>query len=770
MPSAPTSEGLPGLLRGGKGGRGRGGAIPASVKLAVRDLVTECGIPVRNVPKVWAVVQAGLTGMVPEKDSLFTSSHIDEWIRDLSSAELLVEINKFWELKRAFPDLQLHVHHDATTRKAFEVGKHAKLMQYLVSYFNPYVGKAVTFLLSMRPLPGSGSAKATAEALAVCLGDMEACTIRASDDPQTPFLVELSEKGRHLVADLGSDNTDGALNVANELSKLLGETILSWPCPTHINALDGLNPMLKMYGKLSTDHTVASFDQPHPLRVHSKVSYIWSKHKNFLETRWKQLGLTPSWALLLPPPEGQLGKWESMGPALAWIINRHAQLIELMADVEFMTTNLAAEGSLHKDAGLLWRWLCNPDIYFGVLVAHSWFENEIEPIYEYLHSPSSIFPASGPHFRRQDMPRLALQAWQRARSFPPANSPLPLILAVAKKIPACVSLLDESGVLRVSNAVNRFEIPSQDRDRLLRSWSDSFRDALTSNFNKHWAKFLQAPNIFGLATDSDLGPFFVCRLIPMVLPSSPALSSFGSISATDLSAEASALTPLIDELFEDSDFCNSLISCFRSNDLDHVPEWRTLARAETHHSATWSREELPHLAVFFQNKFFGGFHGNLALEQLFSVYGQHINTEQGMALKEAIVQANERLRTEREARRCEDLRAKPLTVDARDKLPQKRKETGELVKSDKNRNQLALLCEQLLVRMQSEPIDLNLGAKFAKARQLSWELMKRREQAAFDALLQAKRVAGNKRRHTDLFGTVRDEIRRKRESEYGHAS
>ena len=216
------------------------------MKKAVLDLVVECGVPVRDVPKVWTIVQTGLTGTVPPAETMFTHSHIHEWIVEMSSRELLVNISNFWALKSKYDDLQVHVHHDATSRKAFEVGKDAKLMQFQVSYFDPDLKKAVSFILHLRPLPGSGSAKANAQALAICLSDMQACTIRASDDPLTPFEVELTEKGLNLVADLGSDNTPSAINVAEWLSKLTGQAIGSWPCPTHINALDGINPLLEI--------------------------------------------------------------------------------------------------------------------------------------------------------------------------------------------------------------------------------------------------------------------------------------------------------------------------------------------------------------------------------------------------------------------------------------------------------------------------------------------------------------------------------------------
>ena len=55
---------LPGQKRGGAGTKGgRGGAIPVLVKVAVQDLMVQCNVPMRDVPKVWAIVGAGLSGI-----------------------------------------------------------------------------------------------------------------------------------------------------------------------------------------------------------------------------------------------------------------------------------------------------------------------------------------------------------------------------------------------------------------------------------------------------------------------------------------------------------------------------------------------------------------------------------------------------------------------------------------------------------------------------------------------------------------------------------
>ena len=98
----------------------------------------------------------GIFGEVPDPKTLFTKSHITDWIVDMHSAELARDISDFWAYRAKYPDAQLHIIHDATTRKTREIGKDAKLMNYLASYFDTDLKKALYFILSMRALPGGG--------------------------------------------------------------------------------------------------------------------------------------------------------------------------------------------------------------------------------------------------------------------------------------------------------------------------------------------------------------------------------------------------------------------------------------------------------------------------------------------------------------------------------------------------------------------------------------------------------------------------------------
>ena len=93
----------------------------------------------------------------------------------------------------------------------------------------------------------------------------------------------------------------------------------------------------------------------------------------------------------------------------------------------------------------------------------------------------------------------------------------------------------------------------------------------------------------------------------------------------------------------------SIKKAFKELKLDSpacLADWLKLADP-AQRKVDWTRATLPGLGPFFENKFFGGFHAQLVIEQLFSVYGQHISPEQSMTLKESIVGANVRLADER---------------------------------------------------------------------------------------------------------------------------
>ena len=785
-PASPVRKlELPGVKRGGKGGGGKGGAIPMSVKVAVRDLVVNCGVPMRKVPAVWATCHTGLLGEAPDPKSMFTKGSITRWIIDMHSGELLSDINAFWAYRAKYPDAKLHVIHDATTRKTYEIGRDAKLMNYVISYFNADLKKAVYFILSMRALPGGGSAAATARGLAVSMADTGAYVLKASAKEDEAFTVQVTEKGKGVLDDLGSDNTASALNVADEMSKLTGEVHPSYPCPTHMNALDGKNPVEKAFGCRPAAPTTKSFDLPNVLNVPAKTFYIWSKHRAIWEAYWRKGKYEPKWELLMPVPDGQPGKWETMGPAFSYVVRHAPALRKLMATLEFQTTNIEGHGSLHKDAGLLWRWLSDPELFFGVLAADAWFNNEIEPAYRFLHAPSEIHSASGPHFKRHEMPLLALKKLHTVRTFSGADEldkNLRWTVAKAaecaqKQIPEAYKMLVDAASRDEGTATGRFVVTSQEREALLVQWASGYSTALSANWENHWSKFLEPPLLFGLATDSEIGATFVRRLLAIVAPTQSAAAGPASalpLSTTAASAFRCASAAQLDKyVFEHTSHGmarDSIKKAFKDLKLDSpacMADWVKLADPAQRKDVDWTRATLPGVGPFFENKFFGGFHAQLVIEQLFSVYGQHVRPGQSMGLKEGIVGANVRLADERNERMEEGMRAKPLTPAAREKLSGAQQHSGELKKSDETRKQLERMCEQMLKRMKAASAEeLVAGHAFTLKRKAAWKLLGKREQKAAAGAMAAKRAKGTAKLTTDTFSTVRGEKRRAKEAAY----
>jgi hypothetical protein len=776
---------LPGMKRGGKGGKGKGGAIPISVKVTVRDLVVNCGVPMRKAPAVWATCYTGLFGEAPDPKSLFTKGSITRWIVDMHSGELLGDINAFWAYRAKYPDAQLHVIHDATTRKTYEIGRDAKLMNYLVSYFNTDLKKAVFFILSMRALPGGGSAAATARGLAVSMADTGAYALKASAKEDEAFTVQVTEKGKGVLDDLGSDNTASALNVAHEMSQLTGEVHASYPCPTHMNALDGKNPLDKAFGKRPAAPTTKSFDVPNVLNVPAKAFYIWSKHRAIWEAYWRKGKLEPKFELLMPVPDGQPGKWETMGPAFAYVVRHAPALRKLMATLEFQTTNSDGHGSLHKDAGLLWRWLCDPEIYFGVLAADAWFNNEIEPVYRFLHAPSDIHSASGPHFKRHEMPLLALKKLHTVRTFSGADAldknlqwtAAKAAACAQKQIPEAYKMLVDAAPRDEGTDTGRFVVTSQEREALLMQWASGYSTALSANWENHWSKFLEPPLLFGLATDSEIGAAFVRRLLAIVAPTHSAAAGLASalqLSTTPASdlrcASAAQLDKYVWEHTSHGMAQAGIKKAFKDLKLDSpacMADWLKLADPAQRKDIDWTRATLPGVGLFFENKFFGGFHAQLVIEQLFSVYGQHVRPGQSMGLKEGIVAANVRQADERNERMEEGMRAKPLTPAARAKLSGAQQHSGELMKSDETRKQLERMCQQMLKRMKAATAeDMVAGHAFAKKRKAAWKLLGKREQKAAAGVMAARRVNGTAKPTTDTFSTARGEKRKVDEAEW----
>ena len=145
-PATPAT--LPaGLLRGGSGS-GKGGGLQPGFKMAMCELASDCGVPIRDIPKVFAVVWTAIFRTPPPLDALFGHSHISEWMTDLGSAGLQDDIAGFWRCRNKWGDTKLHVHHDGTGRVDRALGDHAHLMCFVASYFDPGLDRAVWFVLT----------------------------------------------------------------------------------------------------------------------------------------------------------------------------------------------------------------------------------------------------------------------------------------------------------------------------------------------------------------------------------------------------------------------------------------------------------------------------------------------------------------------------------------------------------------------------------------------------------------------------------------------
>ena len=613
---------------------------------------------------------------------------------------------------------------------------------------------------------------------------MGAYVIKGSKDPAVAFTLVVTEKGKGVLDDLGSDNTDSALNVAAEMSKLTGETHDSVGCPTHMNALDAKNPVDKAFGKRPKEASVKSYDVPNVVNVPAKTYYIFSKPRSMWAYYWRELAFPEKFENVIAVPDGQPDKWETMGPAFAFVVRYAKELRTLMAKLEFMTTNIEGHGSLHKDAGLLWRWLSDPEIWFGVLAADAWFNVEIEPVYKFLYTPSLIHPSSGSHFKRHEMPFLALKKLHTVRTFSGADSLVKNLQWTAakaaecakKQIPEAYKMLLAAAPRDEGTDTGRFVVTSQEREKLLMAWASGYSTGLSANWEKHWSKYLEAPLIFGLATDFEVGATFVRRLLAIIAPAHSAAA--GEASTLQLSTtpadnfriSAAQLDTYVWEHMMHGAKQASIKEYVKKHKLDSaacIADWLKLADPAQRKEIDWTRATLPGLGPFFENKFFGGFHAQLVIEQLFSVYGQHIQTEQSMALKEAIVAAVLRLAGERAERTAEGMRAKPLTPAKRAMLPAAQAHTGELGKNDENLAQLELMCSQMLKRMRSTTAaDVAAGATFTAKRKARWELLAKHEQKAAAGAMAAKRAKGTAKLTTDTYSTVRGEKCKANEAAY----
>mmetsp|Transcript_32484 Transcript_32484/g.85275 ORF Transcript_32484/g.85275 Transcript_32484/m.85275 type:complete len:1051 (-) Transcript_32484:158-3310(-) len=786
MASACVSSQLPGLLRGNAAGManggGRGGAIQRALKVAVRDLVVEDHVPIRDVPKVLVDVLVALTQEMPKAEQLLTHSHISDWICELAAEDALDDWAEFWSVRRQFgPLIVLHVGHDGSRRSDRKLGRHGELMQFIASYFNPRpaVNRAVEFSLSFRFTVG-GSAQHTARALAVTLADGGLYKISASLERTSPFKVKVLQKG--VLFDLGTDNTGSAINVAEEITKLTGEPCSNWPCPTHINAMDGKTPILKLTGDAGKD-----FNASNALNISNKWWYVCDKHLETVTHWWPQLkcdGLVNAAVVKARP---LMGKWESMGAANSIVYAHSPAIRKFVIRMEYYATGMSGVGSLKQDCKLLGEWMHDPEMWFNFLVCHDWFALYIDPTFVRLRSRCSwIHPESGPHMGRQVVPRLALNAICRAYDLPDGAASDATIDAKAKQyIPNAhrhVHLTSDLPVGR--DGWQRFEIPSQDRLAYLRAWATNFTKQLRANAEKHWRQFLRGWNVVGLVTDPELG-VFVARHLTKLVTGNAALggepSALGSnLLGPNLALQVAEINRLIPA---DGGAIAAVIVKEGLFDSElRRAEWGKLcAPPPARSQIDWTRKTLPELAPWFESRFFGAHRCNFPLEAGFSEWGQHVESEQGAEVKEAIVRTNKMLQPLREARRDAAFRMPKKSAKAQERYQQEKAsrqaegKSEELTRDSENRQQLLARAASLLERMDSTKQEemrnmcIEIGktaAQYRKDRRSSWELLYKREAKALEGEMRLKRESGRAKMTADPYGRARQQMAARKSAAY----
>lgn len=781
-PAAAPRVVLPGLLRGkaagleGKAAGGRGGAIPRAFKIGVADLVTEDAVPIRDVPKVLLDAIVMLTKQVPQENELITHSHIGEWLCELASENLLKDWAEFWRVRRKYGKLVvLHVGHDGTRRTDRRLGRHGELMQFRGSYFNPEpeVSRAVFFLISIRFTVG-GSAAHTARALVVNLSDAGVYSCLPDPDPCSPFTVAVRQPG--VLFDLETDNTASATNVALVISSLTGEACTNWNCPTHIVALDGKTPLLKLTGDAGKD-----YDARNALNIASKWWYICDKHWEVVLHWWPKFGCGGQPAVAKITTRPLMGKWESQGDGMDIVFTNAAELRRFTLRMAHYATGMTGMGSLKKDCVLLAEWMHDPEIWFHFLVAHDWFFTHIDPTFVSLRSKAIIHPESGCHHGRQMIPRLALNSAVRADAMPLHTAgPARIDAAVKEFFPNAhrhVHLSPDAQPAGIGGW-QRFEIPSQDRIKYLNDFATKFTPQLRLNVENHWNPFLQTWKIAGLVTDPEVGAYFARLLVEKLSKG----SQLGGVP-TALGLPRSPLLSKLDAIVLAHG--NEIAACLAAEGLFNSPakrsEWARLCQPEARLDIDWKRATLPELMPWFESRFFGGGRCNFLLESTFSTFGAHVQDEQGSDLKEAIVNLTLERKDDRQARMAPEMRTEKVSARAKARYAQdsadraSKGQSEELARDSVSRKQLLSRGNQLLARMLSPPAaearaacpEIGLDAPaFQKRRKAAWDDLFLREASALEGEMRLKRSKGRAKLTSDPFGWVRSLMKKRREASY----
>jgi hypothetical protein len=592
----------------------------------------------------------------------------------------------------------------------------------------------------------------------VSLADLGLLRALGGAEAGSAVRIVMEEKGKGVVLTLGSDNTASAVNVVDSYNLPTGEQALFWPCPTHVLALFGKTPVEKWIGDPGKD-----FSALHAMNISNKFSWIWGKqivhlkHYCLRHPEAKELVKTK-------PIRGLQGKWESVCDSMEQVYAKVHLLRPMSVAMEHK--NIGMKETWRADWRALKQMLHSGKIWFEFLVIYDWHELFVQPAFYMLKSKSIIKPKSGADFRREHIPKLALEALVLAEDMPqPGASDAVILAKAAKFLPKALKHAQQrpsEGAAR-----NGFEIYSQDMKAWLEDWATKFCPQAMQVVTDHWMGFLASPFLFGLATDPEIGAYFTRSLLAAVAPAiapPPAAALLADMTPKAI-AECKCITRLLASQKLRIKICFDKLGL--ADSAEKRASWTKLCGADgSRVELQWTRADLPGLAPFFEAYFFGGSTGNRLLEALFSVYGHHIQDQMGATLKEAAVRQNLALRAEKAARRDAALRQRELSAAEL----ASRGGDAELPRADDSIPQLQLRGIQLAARMEGASKEKMAAARaFQKKRETAWELYVLREAKAFEAEAVAKRQAGRAVLPQNAFAQERtrekDEAKKARERE-----
>ena len=129
---------------------------------------------------------------------------------------------------------------------------------------------------------------------------------------------------------LSAEPTDAMpIPVLQACVKLTNEPCEQWNCPTHINALDGKTPILKLTGDAGK-----AFDDPNALNIGNKWWYVCDKHLEVVQHWWQKLQCGGKVGGAIVSARPLMGKWESMGDAHSIIYQHSDGIRKLVVKLE----------------------------------------------------------------------------------------------------------------------------------------------------------------------------------------------------------------------------------------------------------------------------------------------------------------------------------------------------------------------------------------------------------------------------------------------------